>query len=757
MPSADTAEAARRGDLIGPDLLDRMSDPSRLPKLLRDWVLATRRRRRVAWLIAVLFMLFVFPGALGAVASAQAGSSGAAIDGVSWMGVRDSSGVPLANYVFATGHGGPLDPGTTTLWAVLGLLFMGYMTVVTAAIWLVGYALSFQWLDRFAAAWTGIADALTGQIATPIVLLTAATIGSVCVALFVARGYHAKAAVQVVTMLGVAVIGPVFLAEPLGDVLSSHGLLAQGRDVGISVAAGVNGNNDPDPARLVAGIQSEMADNFARKPVQVWNFGHVVDDRPSCRHGWTTAVLAGDDDRVRDSMRACGDADALAKAGSPSLGQVGTGLILLACAVLLLLFAAYLAIKVIKAAMGTIYHAFMSIFGFAAGGFVYGPTQTFLVRNIVDGLVAAARMTAFTIFLGIYVLFLGNVFHQAKGQVVAVMVIACVVEVAAIAQLRRLSAGLDRGNDWIAGRVASAIQRGGSAAGGPSASGMNMAAATSGSSGFAAVAAVSALDTVNKSPATAWLLGGVVNPLNPRARGLTGVERVGIQTAPHRQEAHAWNAMARQNWRMKALSESERGGGLGDVLGVAYALKGLDDSRVPDWHQTAALLDAGASDRHVTEVFRVRAAQQSSMSRNPFGFEPLQKAVSAALAVENHVSDDAHMAFAAHAVVRADSFARHTKKPPPGAAIDETFVARVLRSADSESAMRRITPDEWRNVSRETRWAIGQRVSQTHLEAARAYYRDPSDHHRAELSASARRIANLDHTHPVEGPDPWDS
>jgi hypothetical protein len=253
---------------------------------------------------------------------------------------------------------------------------------------------------------------------------------------------NAKAVLQIVTMLGVAVLGPVFLAQPLADVLSSDGLLAQGRNLGLAVAAGLNGNDNPNPTQLVTTMQQDLADNFARRPVQVWNFGHVIDDQPACRSVWSAGMAAGDEDRVRKGMRTCGDSAAHAKAENPSMGQVGTGLMLLICGGILLVFAAVLGVRVIKAALDTIYHGFMSTFGFAAGGFVYGPTQTFLVRNLVDGVVAAGRMAAYTIFLGVYVLFMSNLFQQTSGQTIAVIVIAGTIEIVAIFQLKRLSRSL---------------------------------------------------------------------------------------------------------------------------------------------------------------------------------------------------------------------------------------------------------------------------------------------------------------------------
>ncbi|MBF6300542.1 hypothetical protein IU459_23785 [Nocardia amamiensis] len=719
-------------------------------------------RRRIVWLLLIIFALFVFPGLLGAVATAQyqAASAGTSeIDGLSWMNIRDSSGVPLSSYTFATDRGGPLNPGATILWAILGLEFIGYMAIVTSAIWLIGYALSFRWMDWFAAALRGVADALTGQIATPIMLVTAATVGAFFVAWFIARGYHAKAAIQVVTMAGVAILGPVFLADPLSEVLSSHGLLAQGRDVGISVAAGLNGNASPNPAQLLATMQQDLADNFARRPVQVWNFGHVVDENPSCRAAWTAGMRAGDDDRVRNGMKVCGDAAAHAKASDPTMGQVGTGFLLLLCGGILLVFAVFLAVKVMKAAMDAVYHCFMTIFGFAAGGFIYGPTQTFLVRNIVDGFIAAARMAVFTIFLGVYVLFLGNLFQQARGQVMAVIIIAGAVEAIAISQLRRLDLSLRRGNDWVANRFASAIQgppRGGG--GGGSALGMGGAQA-GGSLRAGLLSGMSTLNTINASPVTAWLLGATVNPLNPLSRQKKKVDKNTIAISPIQRLLAEHNGVALENWGFKA------DGRLGDMgidaaLGVANILDGLGDSKVPDGMLVPVLRSRGATDAQAVDAQRAAAVQKASMKDfNPLGFAPLQKALAAGYAVENHQNAGRALpAFAAQAVVAADNFVRHSTAPMNQVSDNHHFVQQVMGVVDDEQQLRTITPAQWATAGRDVRQHIGRRLALEHQAVATAYYHNQNDRGLFQaLQRSNRRLANFNNFDPNGGLNPWSS
>ncbi|GGL42933.1 hypothetical protein [Nocardia jinanensis] len=719
---------------------------------------AARWGRRLLWCLAGLFVLTVLPGALGAVAVAQDGATGQSrIDGVAWMNVRDSFGVALADYTYISDKGGLFDPGATVVWTIVGLEFVGYMVIVTSAIWFIGFVLSFAWLDFFANALRGTAGAFADQLATPSVLITAATIGAFFVAWFIVRGFHARAVIQTVTMLAVAVLGPLFLADPLATALGSDGLLARGRDVGLAVATGLNGSTNRNPDLAVSTLQGDMADNFARRPVQVWNFGHVVDNQSTCAAAWSSGVTSGDTDRTQRALHACGDTAAAAAAAHPSVGQIGTGLLLLVSAALLLLFAVVLSYRLMRAALDAVMQGFLAIFGFAAGGFVFGPTQTFLIRNLVNSGIAAARLCAYTVFVGVYLLFLGNLFQQARGQVLAVIVIAAVVETVAILQFGRLSKGLTRGSDWMANRFSLTIQgaRGGS---GGTALGMGGGGKSSGGgSGMGAVASLAALNTVNASPLTAWMAGRTVNPLSPLAFGKMRNDRVNVATADSRLEGHQWKALARQNWRLLARREGDEWGGIDTELGLARALKYLDNNRVPYQHMSAVLLDAGASHSSINQALRARSARNETRSRNPYGFAPLQKAVASGNGVINHAGTDAQAAFAAQAVADADSLARHTLAPDPGAQLDSGFIARVEQHWDSDRALRaNISPDEWNSVGRATRTAIAHRLATDHYTIARAFSDNPTSANRDSLMASVKRLANLDHTVPESGLDPWD-
>ncbi|MGY2032814.1 hypothetical protein ACW9HR_15630 [Nocardia gipuzkoensis] len=542
--------------------------PQMVFRRFRAWINASRRRRRTTWIVIALFVLFVFPGLVQAVSIAQTGTvttGSAPNSATSWMNVKDSYGVNVSSYMLVVDRGGVLNIGNFALWIMLMPLFAVWQLLTITGVWLPGKALDFQWLNLISAPLQGMASNLTAQIATPLLASTALAIGAFFVGYFIVRAFYAKAVVQVVTMIAFAIAGVFFLTNPLAEALSDHGVLVQGRNVGLSVAAGLNGDSNPNPDQLVGTLQATMATNIIRLGLQVWNTGHVVDNNPSCRAAWSAGMSAGSEERVRDGMKSCGDSAAYAAMGDPSVGQIGAGLLLLLCALILLAFAAYLSVKIMWAALDLIYYGFASIFGFAAGGYIYGPTQTFTVRCVVHGFIAGGKMAFFVIALGIYELLLGSLFRAANGQIMVVFVIGAGVEIVAIVQVRRLSRNIDEANDWVTNRIGAAIQNPGTAQGGVGggpALGMGLGMGNSGATNsLTPLAMLGALSTINSSPVTAWMAGGRLNPLNPFSR----VDHIdkrnkarGLRTRDLRAAAHgsAYDRVAAAEYAREGIGRS---------------------------------------------------------------------------------------------------------------------------------------------------------------------------------------------------------
>lgn len=775
----DTAQMSARYIGFGPDGFEFgpvLTAPSRAARSAvasaRRYLAGHPRQRRTLVVLITLFVFLVFPGLVGAIAFAAGGNAASStIDGLAWTNVRDSSGLPLANYAFITNNGSLFHPERTFMALLLDLEFMGYIVIVTFAIWLIGYALSFQWLDWIAQPLTSVADNLTTQISTPILLTTAATLGAFFVAWFVVRGHPAKAMAQILTMITVAILGPFYLSEPLGEVLSSHGLLSQGRNVGLSVAAGLHGDQHHSSRVMLPVLQKNMADNLVRHPLQVWNFGHVLDERGNCGAVWNNGLSGGTSDELKDNLRRCGDIVAAANADTPDIGQVCTGLLLLLTSTVLLVFAVYFAIKVIWAALDSIYHGMMAVFGFAAGGFVYGPTQTFLVRNLVDGVIAAARMAVYTIFLGVYMLFLDGLFDSAKDNLMAVFVITACIEIIAVLQLRRLSHAMSQGNDWLANRFAQSIE--GQPATGGAGRALGMGTAGAGNS-LGLLTGLTALSTLNASPLSAWLLGKNINPLNPNARVRNRAEKkimsLNASDLPY--------AVQREQAAIRAHADY-----VGNKFGAKYGLDtalGLADAYdmlgiTPNINRVAVFDRLGVSQDRLTEMEVVVAASKMS-NPNPYEFAPHANAREAAdMASKAYQEGKPHAeAQAAWAVMMAGSYASKAPIPGPRAHLNTDLIERAEKAWSVEDGnIPKLLNEEFANgefetAGKDTLAKIGHNMALETRERAWKWYRyafrtpaekvnkDTADRYLQEyldMFKQSNEFENM--TDPLAHDDPW--
>lgn len=558
-------------------------------------------------MLAALFALIVLPMAPGATAQTDTAVSDSSATATLGSGViTDSSGVPLDDYVFATNHG-----------SLFNLQDIGMSTVdeIDFGIW----EKELEWSEEVNhAAITGgvpqaigtvlakVTDRFSSQLAISSLLVVCVAIGAFFVAYFIIRGFHAKATMQVVTMLIVAIIGPIFLAHPLADTLSSNGLLYQGRNLGISLAAGFNGTPTADPDVLQASMQSDMVDKFGRYPLQVWNFGHVVDDSPACKAAWTAGAKASDEDKIKNGMKSCGDSAAYALASHPTAGQMGQGFIMVIVGFLELLFQCYLFWVIVWAFFRAIWAAGCAIVGFAGSGFIYGPPQIFLVRSVVEGFVAAFAMVGYIALDGGYELFVGDLFDVAQGQTMVVMILSALVPIVAFTQLKRMRKAMESADEFVANRLGQATQgASGGGGGGGRALGMGNAGAGNSLHGFKLMAGLTAANALSSNFAFEWLAGATPNFLHPFARGKKlsdkassdAIKTYAFLRGPN--NANVQGLMSREMYRLAAVDGARAYGGTNSALGASAAISNVRNHGGSLEAAYAAMIAGGFTDEHI--------------------------------------------------------------------------------------------------------------------------------------------------------------
>lgn len=285
---------------------------------------------------------------------------------LNWTGLRDTYGVAPGDYVFAmtsvreqivaAGPGVSLDPGTWMQWMghTLAVLLANvtaaniltaeagfFCGAVTLALWLFRLTVSTYWLTVVGE----IARAITVgvvQVTTRLGLIALAVpIGVFVGVLTLRRGERGRGWTMILVAVTMPALSVVVFSDPASQMYGPDGVLAFGRRVGFSVAEAATHNGAVASGGFdgqVDALTASILTHTVREPLQLWNFGHVVDHVGGCGAAWSAAVRRGEQDGPVAAMRSCGDHAAVAYVQHLDGSNVWTGLVLVACSLLLGLF-----------------------------------------------------------------------------------------------------------------------------------------------------------------------------------------------------------------------------------------------------------------------------------------------------------------------------------------------------------------------------------------------------------------------------------
>lgn len=277
------------------------------------------RRVSVFWSVGHVLALWSVVAAPPAFASTMAGV-------LNWTGIKDSYGVPLGSYYLsvvsageAITEAGPdlsINPASWARWLGNAIItgvshdtvvswlqaqVSIYVFMITVALWLLRFAMSSTWLYWLATWFRPLFEMLR-------TLLIDLWVFPICLVLALGYGayqmvWHGRRGLGWSIMLSSVAIGVigmilVFQGDPLGELSGDHGLLFQARTLAFTAAQGAvnNGSLVPggDNAANLDQLTGVTATAVLRHPLQIQNFGMVVDDVGTCASAYSNALMAGD-------------------------------------------------------------------------------------------------------------------------------------------------------------------------------------------------------------------------------------------------------------------------------------------------------------------------------------------------------------------------------------------------------------------------------------------------------------------------------
>lgn len=446
------------------DALQRASAWVRVwsPAVLWRWCW---RHRLVSVLAAMAVLLVIGAAAAWADPGTGTGNSDGGNVLISWMGVTDTDGVPVAKYGLTLNEGGWNDPTSAMFAKVASITYEIYLCVTTTALWLISFVLDFQWLSMFAIPFQTIGSGITEAMDRFGLAATALAVLAIVVVCTVLVGKTAKAFTQVAMGLLMVGVAATIFANPLAELVGPDGLLAQGRDTGLEIASSVSdgGVSKQGDGADVDGMVSRLADRFLRAPTQMINFGQVSDSvSRACRKAWSEGINKERGDELKDDIKGC-DSVKGEQMHKNSMGNPAAILVpLQICGLLaafLVAFACYFVWHVVKAAVQAMLYAALAPPAFAIGVIPGGP-QMFAWKTVLDCAMAYAAMVIFTAAFGAYNVILDQVFKDSSNAVQSMFMTALVLAFgfAVFGPLRRM---FDRQRDTMAAKLSGSGSAGG--------------------------------------------------------------------------------------------------------------------------------------------------------------------------------------------------------------------------------------------------------------------------------------------------------
>ena len=400
----------------------------------------TRTDTLAAWLAqhptarrALTLLVAVHTLCLWAVITAPSAAAATGAAALGWTGLHDTEGVPLKDYFLSvvdtseaiTNNGQDislLDPSTIVSWTVqaaqtaathstaawwLTNEAAAFIFVMGISLWFLRFALSSAWLVTLAQIGRPIYDAVSTLVNQMWLGPIAVTLCFTVAGFHMLRGHRGRGWAIIGTGIILTVLLLTLFRDPITDLYSDHGLLAIGRSTGFQIAqASRNGSYYAPGQSLDAQLDSLLAELITagvRHPLQVQNFGIVVDDIGNCRGAWSTAIRAanGQGAGPAHAMGNCGAPQALAHAQQLGANDFVLGLFFMLAGIIFGLFLWYVGVTNLLVGVKALYFGIVVGPAFLVGITGFSRAAAYAKHCGWQLFVHAVQLAIFTAFLGI--------------------------------------------------------------------------------------------------------------------------------------------------------------------------------------------------------------------------------------------------------------------------------------------------------------------------------------------------------------------
>ena len=362
------------------------------------WLLRHPRVGRPLMILAWMQLL-----ATMAVCTAPAASASTNSVMLNWTGLRDTYGVPIGDYYLSLAsirdqitQAGPdasaWDPSSWWPWMIhaLSVMFTSlaaaniltgevsiFVGIIALSLWVMRLTISTYWLTVLGEIAKAITTAVISVTTRWGLVGITVPIGVFVGVLAIRRGEAGRGWTMIMLAITMPALAVTVFSDPAGMMYGPDGLLAFGRRVGFSTAEAATHNGAIGGGGFsgqVDTLTSSLITHVVREPLEVFNFGHVVDNVGSCAGPYSAALQQGAPDGPVKALSLCGDGTAVHYAQSLDASNVFAGSLLVVTAVLFGWFMISSGASVFMVSVKAVYTTAKLLPSVLAGG-ISGPAQ----------------------------------------------------------------------------------------------------------------------------------------------------------------------------------------------------------------------------------------------------------------------------------------------------------------------------------------------------------------------------------------------
>ena len=380
---------------------------------------------------------------------------------LSWIDLKDTTGVKIWKYKVYVDHGGITAAGKMVWSTFILIVWQFYLFITTACLWFMDWVNGLGIIQVIYGPLKAAAGALSSVLDSLGLKTALLTITGLVAAVHILKGRWATGLWEVAAAGVVAALATGLLASPVDLIAGPNGAVSTAQQAGLQLGVATAGDSrdmgNASLDELRETQSSQMVDAFVVLPTQILNFGAPLSTKCDAvyRQSIDKGPYADEDDKVRDAVGDC-DKNAGEVAKNPGSGMFFNALVFMPAGFVLCVLCALVSfgvlMSVLRAAATSVKLVWDLLVGLLPGS-ARGP----LLSSAADVIMHLIVLVLSSTFLGILISVITAIFDfggENKRPVVETFFVVDLVLVAGALVWWRWRSRLEESSRRLAEKMA---------------------------------------------------------------------------------------------------------------------------------------------------------------------------------------------------------------------------------------------------------------------------------------------------------------